>query len=250
MHDDACPALTTEKRMSPRRTLTAVTTAAVALLLTSACAVQTPGPQRTEDRMVPEMNKVELAMSGDLVIRSGPTPKLTVTAGEAVIRSVTSEVRDGRLVLDVDGYMGRLGEVRWDLVLPAVEAVTVSGSGHVEVVSTESPDLALVVEGSGDIDVVDAAAEAVTADITGSGRIAVTGTSARQEVRIEGSGIYQADQLDSREATVVVEGSGTADVQVSGRLDARVSGSGSVRYTGDAAVTKAVDGSGEVITSS
>ena len=60
------------------------------------------GDTTTERRTIEDVSAVTLAAVGDLHISTGAEPSLTITAGDRVIDRITSEVRDGTLVLDLD----------------------------------------------------------------------------------------------------------------------------------------------------
>ena len=57
------------------------------------------GPTRTEPRPVQGVHAVDLRTSGDLTVTTGPTPKLTITAGRTALRYLTSTVHDGTVIL-------------------------------------------------------------------------------------------------------------------------------------------------------
>ena len=185
-----------------------------------------PGPTRSADREITAVSEVELATSGDLTLTTGPTPSLRITAGRDVLPHLTSEVHDDRLVLGTKGSVGSLGEVRYELVLPAAHAVELSGSGSI---SADGLDV-----------------DALTVALSGSGTITLSGRAGRQTVEIDGSGDYSAAALDSRDAEVTVAGSGTADVQVTGTLKAVIEGSGTITHGGGARVHTDIEGSGTV----
>jgi hypothetical protein len=203
---------------------------AAAVVLLGGCALTSftgdPGPARSEDRPVEAVPEVELATSGELVLTTGDTPSLRITAGENVLDQLTSEARDDRLVLDAERSVGDLGDIRYELVLPAVGTVEVSGSGTVRAEGLDVDELRV--------------------RLSGSGTVTVDGRADRQVVEVDGSGEYDARQLDSETADVTIAGSGSADVEVSDFLVAIVTGSGTVTYGGGGQVERHVDGSGSV----
>jgi len=203
-----------------------------------------PGPQRSEDRDIEAVSEVELATSGDLSLSTGPTPSLRITAGRDVLDHLTSEVHGDRLVLDTTGSAGNLGDVRYDLVLPEVRTVEVSGSGSIRAGSATLG--AVELSGSGDVDADALDVDELTVDLSGSGTVTLAGRAGRQSVEIDGSGDYRAAGLDTTDARVTVGGSGSADVQVSGTLHAVVDGSGTITHGGGASVETEIDGSGSV----
>jgi hypothetical protein len=236
--------------MSSHRTLATLTaTGALALTLTG-CGSLTAGSGTTEERAVDGVTAVVLATSGTLTVEHGTEQSLTVTAGAYVLPHLTSDVRDGVLVLDTDDSprWGPQGSVEYRLVVPDLESVRVDGSGSV----AAGPDLAagdeleVVLDGSGDVRFDDVDVETLDLSIAGSGDVEIAGSADRQRVSIEGSGRYTADELTSREAQIGLEGSGDATLTVTRTLDAHVQGSGSVTHAGGAHVTSDVDGSGRV----
>jgi hypothetical protein len=204
-----------------------------------------PGPQRTEERQIDDATEVELATSGNLVLRTGESPSLEVQAGENVLDHLTTDVRDGRLILDDDGSSSIAGDIRFEVVLPAVDRLVLSGSGDADV---RPPSVLERIElsGSGDIAVEGLATDDLTVELSGSGTVSVAGDATRQTVSLDGSGTYDGRGVTCDDATVTVSGSGTAEVTVSGTLEAVVEGSGTITYAGDPALDSRIDGSGEV----
>ncbi|WP_127131519.1 head GIN domain-containing protein [Georgenia sp. SYP-B2076] len=224
-----------------------LTLAAVTATLAACGSIADVGPTASEERDIADVTAVQLSTSGRLTISTGGEPSLTVTAGRNVLDRLTSEVRDGVLVLGAErGMRGTLGDVSYELVLPEVEALTVEGSGDVDADLVATDGLSVTVNGSGDATVrgVDVADLDVT--VAGSGTVDAAGTAGRQSVRIDGSGEYDGADLASTDAEVSVDGSGDAAVQASGALDASVSGSGSIVHSGGASVRSAVKGSGDI----
>lgn len=221
--------------------------AVTAVLVTTGCAVGDPGPAVTQTRALAGVTQVDLRTSGTLVITQGESASLQVTAGENVIDRLTSDVRDGSLVLSVSrSPLVRLGTVRYDLVVPSLEGVRVSGSGGVQAAGDLGPRLTVETSGSGSVRADGLKLERLEVTISGSGSVELTGGVSRQTVQISGSGGYAAERLKSREADVRISGSGSAALTVTDSLDAEVSGSGSVTYAGGAAVSARTSGSGRI----
>lgn len=211
------------------------------------CGALDPGPHETDVRTVGDVSAVQLAAAGTLTIEQGDTPSLTVTAGARALPHVTSAVRDGVLVLDVDSAWVRTGGVSYHLVLPTVDAITVDGSGVVAADAASGDRVAITVRGSGHVDVAQVAASDVAVTVAGSGGVSLAGRADHQHVVITGSGSYDAEGMASRRAVVDVAGSGRAELDASEALDVAIAGSGSVTHTGSAVVTSHVDGSGKVV---
>jgi hypothetical protein len=221
--------------------------AVIAVLVTTGCAIGDPGRAATQTRTVAGVTAVDLRTSGTLVITQGERVSLQVTAGENVIDRLTSDVRGGSLVLSVrrPGLV-RLGTVRYDLVVPSLDGVRVSGSGGVESSGDLGPRLAVETSGSGSVRAEGLKLERLDVSISGSGSVQLVGSASRQTARISGSGGYAAGRLKSREAEVTISGSGNADLTVTDSLDAEISGSGSITYAGGATVNARTSGSGRI----
>ncbi|WP_203668583.1 head GIN domain-containing protein [Cellulomonas pakistanensis] len=234
-----------------RRTTTAAAAGAVGagLVLGLAGCVGGGGPTVSRDVEIEDVTAVELASSGDLTVRRGDTPSLTVRAPEGTQVRLVSEVRDGVLVLDARGSFGfqDLGDVEYELVVSELERVVISGSGDVTASGVSGDRLQVGISGSGSIELDGVDAEQVQAAIDGSGGIELAGRTRSAALGIDGSGDIDAEDLRADEVDASIGGSGSIAVHAERRLAASIGGSGSVTYTGDPEVTSEVDGSGDVV---
>jgi hypothetical protein len=224
------------------------------------------GGTTTQERDVTAaVTAVELAASGSLTLAVGE-PSLTVTAGRHVLDDLTTRVDGDTLVIDLDRHWLSPGPIAYDLRLPDLSSVRLSGSGEVtgEVAGTgpaeldlpgsgrieldglAADDLAVSVGGSGEVVVGDVAAQRTTVRIDGSGRVELDGETGRLDVAIPGSGAAELDGLAARDAGVDVSGSGLAEVDATQTLDASITGAGAITYRGDPTVTRSIAGSGAI----
>ncbi len=206
-----------------------------------------------EERRVGEFTRVALTGDGRVEVSQGNVCSLTVEAAEDVLPLVTSEVRDGELVLGVrrEGPGGRLRrkrlDVRFRVTLVSVSGLTLSGAGRMDAPSIVAGSLSLVVSGAGALEVGRLGARSLDVVLSGRGSCEVAGKVGTQRIRLSGAGSYVAPDLESAAAKVVVSGSGDAVIRVRDTLDARVSGTGSVRYHGAPTVRQRVTGVGCVV---
>jgi hypothetical protein len=230
-----------------RRALTVALPVAGLTLTMTACS-EDLGPESTREIAIDDATAVELATSGDLTISQGDTPALTVHAPEGLHERLVHEVREGVLVLDSRGRFGfsSWGDVRYELVLPEVSAVTVTGSGDVEADGVAGDEVSIWIRGSGDVTVGDVDADVVRAGIEGSGAITLSGRADAAQVSIAGSGSLLGERLRVDEADVSIDGSGDVDIDVVDRLRVAIGGSGSVVHHGDPEVVSEIDGAGSV----
>ena len=247
--------------------------AVAALLFSSAIAMTgcalflDAGPQTSQQRDIDDVRAVVLETSGDLEVTVGATPALTITAGEKVIDRLSSDVEGDTLHLGVSG--GPLsfgGEVHYALTLPALDAITVMGSGDavVDFSASDAPTIeirgsgdvtatgitadtaSISIDGSGDVTASDLDVRQLTVTIDGAGNISASGVAETQTIEIRGSGDYAAKGLSSADARVSIRGAGSVTVHATETLDATIDGSGDIVHTGDPRVTENISGAGDV----
>ncbi len=184
------------------------------------------GTMATETRDVSGFTEVDLSGSGKALISVTGTESLTVEAEDNILPLLTTEVRNGRLVLGVKQGISPTRGIVYTITVVSLESVELSGSGLVSATGVDA----------GDFDV----------EISGSGTVVAEGAAGSLDLSISGSGSFDGEDLVSALGNVSLSGSGSAVVNVKDDLDVRVSGSGSVRYLGEPSVSVSIFGSGDV----
>lgn len=221
--------------------------AASVLVLAGCVPVVATGPQASEDRQIGAVTTVSLETSGNLSIAEG-APGLVIHAPSDVLDRLTSETDGDTLRLGMTpGTAIVVGEIRYELTLPELEAVDVNGSGDVTATVSSPGAIRLDIDGSSDVEWTGLDADSVTIRIAGSGDVEVAGATGMLEIDLDGSGDIDAGALRAQDAVVSIAGSGDVDVAASDTLAATISGSGRVTYSGDPAVSVDVSGSGDVV---
>lgn len=182
----------------------------------------------TETRSVSGFDGITITGAGKILIDQNGSEALSVTADDNLMQHITTEVRDGKLVI---GFTPRV-------VFGRVTALTFNVSA--KQMNSIQLDGAAVVEGK------NIAAENFSAKLNGAGAITLAGKVTAQEALLDGVGSYNAAELASQRAQVTQNGTGRAVVRVSDKLDAVISGVGSIEYIGNPQVTKTVSGLGVV----
>lgn len=215
--------------MPTTRTGLLPTLAAAVLLAGCGGATVGSGTTTTETRPVSGFTAVELAGGGTLTIEQTGSESLTVEAEDTILPLLTSEVRDGVLVLGTrpGSTVATRQPIRYRLTVDDLAGVTVAGSGDATATGLTTGSLQVAVHGSGSV--------------------RLTGNADSSDVEISGSGEYDGINLESATARVQVSGSGDAAVRASEALDVGISGSGTVAYSGDPAVSQNISGSGELV---
>jgi len=201
----------------------------------------------SESRNVSGFTEVALESIGDLTIQQTGSESLTIEAEDNIIPKLKTEVKDNRLDLGIEPNTSiqATKPINYKLTVKDLNALELSGSGSIDAENINTNNLAVTNRGSGDV--------AARVDINnlkvaqrGSGDVKTTGKTDTQDVNTSGSGSYQAENLQSKEAQIVANGSGEASINASDKLDVRINGSGSVEYIGNPTITQRINGSGEL----
>jgi hypothetical protein len=152
---------------------------------------------------------------------------VAVTTDDNILPVINTTVDGATLnVYSKQSYRATHG-VNVKITMPALEGVSVSGSGDIQVSGLKAGEL--------------------EARVTGSGDVTLKGSAERLRAEVTGSGDVHAADLSTKSARVKVTGSGDVTVRVTAELDATVTGSGDVHYYGHPPeVRKHVTGSGDI----
>ncbi|MBK7877336.1 MAG: DUF2807 domain-containing protein [Planctomycetes bacterium] len=184
-------------------------------------------PTRTEVRATADFHALELHGSGRVEVRVGEAQSVVVTAEEALLPFLKTEVRDGTLVLDrAPGAPSTRRTVQYTVTVPKLDAAALLGSGDVRVSNAQGPSF--------------------RAAISGSGNLSASGSADELVVELDGSGDAHLSQLAAKNAKVRLAGSGDVHVAPIEALDVQLTGSGDVHYRGSPRVVQSVHGSGDV----
>lgn len=189
----------------------------------------------------------------DVSLSQGDATAVEVHARQSELGEITTEVRDGVLVIsDRTRFRIQIGASTHKgpfvaLTTKALTRIEVKGSGDVSAPSwTTTDDMAFSLTGSGDLRIDSFSARKIDVNVAGSSDVRLTGTVARQDVQIAGSGDYHAKNLRSDDTTISIAGSGDASIWAAKSLSISVAGSGDVEYFGRPKVTQSVAGSGDI----
>jgi hypothetical protein len=191
--------------------------------------VEGSGNASSEWRDVAAFNGVELAGSNNVIVRVRGKQGVVVHADDNLLDHVTTDVQAGTLVIDeISGSLKTKSPMYVEVTAPALDSLTLSGSGIVSVTHVDATRFSV--------------------NLPGSGVVRASGTATRLDVTLGGSGDAQLQGLTADNVTANVSGSGRILVRATNSLDASVSGSGAVMYLGSPeSITKNVTGTGAVI---
>lgn len=163
----------------------------------------------------------------DVEIVIGPNPAIEIEGDDNLIDRIRTDAENGTLHLQVrGGYRVRRPMVA-RITMPRLDRVDLEASGDARISGLAGGRLALAGHGSGSFD-VDGAVDAV-------------------EVRIQGSGNADLEDLRAGEAIILINGSGDARAHVVDTIVATVNGTGEIVYRGTPRnVTEDVNGTGAI----
>ena len=182
----------------------------------------------TQARTVPSFRAIDLTGSSSITVRVGRRQSIVVRAEDNLINHVTTDVRDGVLVVSERGSFSNHLPLSVDVTVPTLAAVGLIGSGSV--------------------DVVGVSAQSFTAELPGSGSLTVSGTVRRLDATLAGSGNMELGDLTARSVTATVPGSGRIHIHPTHTLNASIPGNGQIVFSGHpTTVNQIVNGSGVIL---
>ena len=202
-----------------------------------------------EDRALGRFSAVTFATSGSLRIVQGAQETLRIRAEDNLLPYLMTDVNEGVLVIrTADGVdLEPTRSIEFSLTVADLESFLFTGVGDVEISDLTAAALSLTSTGVGTVQCSNLEAVALDVTVSGLGSTNISGLVDAQFIEVSGFGDYGAGDLTSRQATVTVNGFGSATVRVSDKLVAKAFGSGSIYYIGNPIVERTVVGSGRVV---
>lgn len=211
-------------------------------------AIVGSGKMVSETREVSGFDTVALSGVGDLTIIQGDKEGLTIQAEDNLLPELTSEVRGSTLYLQTRNWVNVMPTkgIQYTLHVKNLRGVNISGSGSVSADRLVTAGLNVNLSGSGRGNLSQVDAQSLDVRISGSGRFDLSGQVDSLDISISGSGKFDAGELQTRQAQVIISGSGSATLWVEDNLSARISGSGRISYYGSPTISQSVSGSGSM----
>jgi hypothetical protein len=228
----------------------------VAIALASAMSgcgliVADAGPVTTKSQTIPPFTAVSAENFVDVEVAVGTaSDEAVLTCGENLFEHIVVENDGDTLVVRSEGIVNaNVNECKMVVSTDKLVAVSLSGSGNVDVDGPVTDGDTLSIDGSGNLTLDDIVGEDVEVTVSASGNLAATGVRVtRLIVSDSASGNIDLDAIDAMAVDLRIDGSG--DVTLAGeadQLDAQLSASGSLEAV-DMPVTDAtveIDGSGD-----
>lgn len=201
-----------------------------------------------ETRPIGAFNRISLRSTGELILRQGDQPALTIAAEENLLPYLITEVNNGQLVIRTLPGVGLSTNrpIRYYLTVTDLTAISLSGAGSIHSESLPVQDLDITLSGLGSLNLAGLQAESLDINISGSGSANVSGTAEQLTVNISGAGGFDGADLETSTAKVEISGAGRAIVWANDRLQTSITGLGSISYYGSPQVSQNTSGVGTV----
>jgi len=213
----------------------------------SAQSVKGSGNVISESRQAPGFNKIRLEDQGKVVLTQGNQSSLEVTTDDNILPFIETGVKNGKLIISHEkGKNLRPTKLNYMITVKDLEGVSISGSGSINGNEEFNSDRFYAdIAGSGDI-AIKVSANHLESNISGSGSIYLSGSTNSYDATITGSGDVDAFELQARDSSVAITGSGNCRISVADKLRAKITGSGDVLYKGYPEIDQTITGSGSV----
>ena len=175
-------------------------------------------------------------------IKIDGTEGVKISSDSDVIKVIETVVENGTLRIKFkddlhEGEGNTSGPIDIYISAKTLTSLVKTGSGSITVdhgVLTGNK-VRIVVTGSGNI-TSSIKSQSANIVITGSGSVALNGTTDKSEATITGPGVLNSQHLEIKDASVLINGSGSAYLTADNSITAHVNGTGNIVYSGNAKV--------------
>jgi hypothetical protein len=170
---------------------------------------------------------IRSSIAATIHVRKNEEQSLSLTGDDNILPLIQTEVKNKILVISADESISTQKGITLDVFLPAIEVLEITGTGDVKAEGLKEKKLKIIQTGTG--------------NITGSGTVDLLGINNR------GAGSVNLKEVNSKNCSIQLTGSGTVTVTVKDSLYAQITGSGNIEYFGKPKVLSSdVTGTGTI----
>lgn len=180
---------------------------------------------------------------GELIITQGKRESLTIEAPQDIMGRIVTKVEDGKLFISTSGsFVQKVQDfvdtslskekIKYTLSVKRLFNLEIMGIMYATIGSLKTRNLAIKFNGAGRVNFDSITTDILDIRLANVGSMNLAGKVNEQIVKITGSGSYQAPDLLSKVATIIMKGVGSATIWVEDNLDVQVVGVGTVSYYG------------------
>lgn len=205
------------------------------------------GATTTRNYAVSGFTGIVAAGADKVEVTRGETFAVTAVGEPEVLDRLIVRVRNGDLeIRRRSGTWTGTGSATIRVTMPALDEITVAGSGDISADRLSGDSVEVTVAGSGNVTLAAVDVRTLEMTIAGSGKVEARGTAEAIDATIAGSGDIAAPALTAQRAEISIAGSGNIAMAVTGNAEVSTIGSGNVTLTGGATCTHDKMGGGEV----
>jgi hypothetical protein len=214
-------------------------------------SVRGSGNVQSETRTVSGFQNISVEGTGDIYLTQGEEESLTIEAEDNLIPRITTEVRGSVLHIGFkrNAFLGTIfpsKPIKFYITVKDLTNLEINGAGRVNMPGLQTDSLQLTVNGAAQIDFATLNANSLKINIAGGGDCAISGEAASVDVRVDGAGSVNLQDLQSKQAAVTINGAAGVKVWATDVLKAEINGAGTVSYYGSPQVTQSIDGIGNI----
>lgn len=236
------------------RRIVLASTAALAMAAAACSESQAQaGPAVSRSFPVASFSSLEVSGPFEVSVTTGAAPSVRAQGSQQLLDAMEVVVSGDRLQIRTKRRGGWFGGMSWSgkpatvaVTVPALTAVSVTGSGDTKVDRVSGDSFSGAIAGSGDLKLGQVAVKSLNLAIAGSGEVTAAGRADRANYTIAGSGDVHAAGLTATSAAAEVAGSGNVRARVTGEATARIMGSGDIDISGGAKCQSTKHGSGNI----
>lgn len=200
----------------------------------------------SEKREVKNFNKVVFKEhhEGELYITFGKHEGLTIEAPVDIMKRIQTSVDNDTLTIKTVGtILEKIGDafktsltrkiIKYHLTVKQLDSLDISGLIKAEIEPIRAKQFFIKFNGAGTIKFKSIDVNLLEVKLTNVGNIELNGRAYEQIITITGSGKYDAPNLESQVAKVMVKGVGIATLWAIQKLDVTLRGVGKVSYFGN-----------------
>lgn len=223
-------------------------------LLAAAVATTLSAPALGADRRftVTDFDRIQVEGPFTVVLRTGKAPSARAIGSAKAMDRVSIDVQGRTLKLrpNRSAWGGdrdeETGPIRIELSTHDLRGASLTGSGSLGIDHARGLRFDLTLSGSGRIDVGNVEADNLSLGMLGSGQVNLVGDVKSFRGTVQGSGTFDGTALQTEDAQLNAETSGTIDLAVRRTAKVVSTGAGEINIAGKPACTVKALGSGRV----
>lgn len=221
-------------------------------LLLSLAAFAAPAGANTRNFGIESFEKVRVDGPFKVTLTTGVAPFARATGSAVAIDRVSVEIHGNILVVrnslsSWGGYPGRdSGPVEISLGTHDLRSAWVNGSGSLAINKVSGLTFDFSVQGSGLGEIADVSVDQLTINLAGTANARLAGQAGKVTTLIRGISNLDAARLQSKDATISVDGAATVDATVTNSVKINAVGPATIRLSGSPACTLNASGSASV----